>query len=319
MLDQAVEPALERVTHPLLEKKRVTFFVQRADLTHPQISGNKWYKLKYNLQEAKAQGYRTVLSFGGSYSNHLHALAFAGNQYQLKTVGIVRGEENEPLNPTLQDATDRGMRLIYLSRAEYKRRFEAQFLDRITRGFEPHYLVPEGGANQLALRGCAEISLAIEKQISTFDYLCVPCGTGATLAGLVSGLRQSEAKVLGFCALKGLLDIEDKVMRWLQDAAVTRPVQWQILHDFHCGGFAKLSPELVRFMDDWSRFSPILLEPIYTGKMFYGIFRLLEQDYFTPGARIVAIHTGGLQGLRGMQKKMARLRASCVNPANNPE
>jgi len=319
MLDQAVESALERVIHPLLVKKRVNFFVQRADLTHPQISGNKWYKLKYNLQEAKAQGYRTVLSFGGGYSNHLHALAFAGNQYQLKTIGMIRGEVSEPLNPTLQDATDWGMRLIYLSRAEYKRRFEGQFLDQITRGFEPCYLVPEGGANQLALKGCAELAQAIEKQTSMFDYLCVPCGTGATLAGLVSGLRQPETKVLGFCALKGLLDIEGKVMRWLQDAAVTRPVQWEILHDFHCGGFAKLSPELLRFMDDWSTFSPIPLEPIYTGKMFYGIFRLLEQDYFAPGARIVAIHTGGLQGLRGMQKKMARLRASCANPANYPE
>jgi len=319
MLYQAAEPALQQVSHPLLTKKRVELLVQRADLAHPQISGNKWYKLKYNLQEAAAQGYNNVLSFGGAYSNHLHALAFAGKAHQLNTFGVVRGEQTLPLNPSLEEAVNWGMQLIYVSRQDYKRRFDPAFIEQITQDLPLCYLVPEGGANRLALKGCAEISAAIEQQVSVFDYLCVPCGTGATLAGLVSGLQQTEVKVLGFCALKGLRDIEEKVTSWLQEVAGNQSPCWHILHDFHCGGYAKLNSKLVRFMDEWEGFSEIPLEPIYTGKMFYGIFCMLEADYFAPGTRIVAVHTGGMQGLRGMRSKMARLRASRVGSASHPE
>lgn len=308
MADIQNDTPLQSVEHPVLESKGADLLVRRDDLVHPQISGNKWYKLKYNIENAKAQGYKTLLSFGGAFSNHLHALAFAGKEFGLKTIGVIRGELVYPLNPSLQDMVDWGMQLVPLSRSDYRRRYEEDFVTELCTSFQPCYVVPEGGANALALKGCAEVSQAIEQEVSEYDFITVPCGTGATLAGLVSGMRNRGAKALGFCALKGLQDIEQNVQRLLAQTEGADTNNWRIEHQFHCGGFAKLTPELVRFMDEWRYFSEIPLEPIYTGKMFYGLFQLLEKGYFDPGTRIVAVHTGGLQGLRGMAEKMESVR-----------
>ena len=288
--------------------------VSRQDLLHPKISGNKWYKLKHNIAQAKASGAHRLVSFGGAYSNHLHALAYAGQLYDLDTIGLVRGEIINPLNPTLQDAVDWGMQLIAVSRSEYRRRNEADFLEQLIRPFEPCYVIPEGGANLLAVKGCAEIAQGIERQVDCLDYLCVPCGTGATLAGLVSGLTSSQTKVLGFCALKGLQDLEEKVAQLLSLNEYDSGVPWQVIHAYPCGGFARLSSELIQFMDRWQEFSDIPLEPLYTGKMRFGLFQLIEQNYFLPGSCIVAIHTGGLQGLRGMRDKLERYRRQIEVP-----
>lgn len=302
-------PHLQPINSPLLTRKGVELWVQREDLVHPRISGNKWYKLKYNIEQAVAQGAGALLSFGGAYSNHLHALAYAGKVNGLKTVGVVRGELIQPLNPTLQDAVDWGMELLPVSRSDYQRRHNAEFQQQLAASFEPCVVIPEGGANALALKGCAEIAVSVRQQLPAFDYLCVACGTGATLAGLITGMQGHAAKVLGFCTLKGLQDLEPQVTEWLTGSGVDDLPAWQIEHRFHCGGFAKINRELVLFMEHWKTFSDIPLEPLYTGKMFYGLFQMIEQGYFRAGDRIVAVHTGGLQGLRGMQAKMDKLLA----------
>ncbi len=308
MKSRSVNDLLEEVHHPLLAQKKVRLLISREDLQHPQISGNKWYKLKHNIAQAKASGVRRLVSFGGAYSNHLHALAYAGQLNDMETVGLVRGELIEPLNATLSDAVQWGMKLIAVSRAEYRSRHDASAMQRFAAPFMPCMVIPEGGANCLAVRGCSKIAQNIETQMEDVDYLCVPCGTGATLAGLVSGLTNSNTQVLGFSALKGLLDIEEKVAKLLCSVNAGMDISWQINHQYHCGGFARVSPELVSFLDEWQAFSDIPLEPIYTGKMLFGLFQLIEADYFPGGSNIVAIHTGGLQGRRGMEHKMARMR-----------
>lgn len=308
MINRSVDELLQKVRHPLLAQKMVRLLISRVDLQHPQISGNKWYKLKHNIAQAKAGGVRRLVSFGGAYSNHLHALAYAGQLNDIETVGLVRGELIEPLNATLSDAVQWGMKLTAVPRTEYRLRHDASAVQRLVAPFVPCMVIPEGGANCRAVRGCAEIAQNIETQMEHVDYLCVPCGTGATLAGLVSGLTNRNTQVLGFSALKGLLDIEEKVAKLLYSVNASMDISWQINHEYHCGGFARVSPELVCFLDKWRAFSDIPLEPIYTGKMLFGLFRLIEANYFPRGSNIVAIHTGGLQGLRGMEHKLARMR-----------
>ena len=304
--DSVVEqPArLQSVSHPILIDKEITLLVKREDLRHPQISGNKWHKLKHNLAHAREQGYTTVASFGGAWSNHLHALAYAGKQYGLKTLGFIRGPLPQPLNGMLQDASDWDMELHSLSYSDYRRRNDADFCQQLMLPLENAYLIPEGGANSLAIKGCAELAEEILQQRPDADYLCAACGTGATLAGLISGAK-SHVQILGFSVVKGNHSLEGDISRCLSDRGNT---PWRIAHDYHCGGFGKLSRELVAFMDDWKNHSDIPLEPLYTGKMFYGLFEMIRADTFPPGSTIVALHSGGLQGLRGMESTMAQYR-----------
>lgn len=305
MLETPLTP-LQKIQHPLLKKYSVQLYIKREDLIHPLISGNKWYKLKYNLIEAKAQGFKRILSFGGAYSNHLHALAWAGQRYNFETVGVIRGELVEPLNPTLQDLREWGMELHPVSRSEYRLRHDAGFLAGLRDTYSPCYVVPEGGANALALKGCGEIVTAIDEQLDHYDYLCVPCGTGATLAGMSLALK-SGRRLLGFSALKNYTQFGADIGRMLDSASLSGRGNWQIIDAFHCGGFGKINLELVNFMAGWQRQTGIALDPIYTGKMLMGLFELLEGGYFKAGSRIVVVHTGGLQGLRGMKKKIDQL------------
>lgn len=308
MLDSPATP-LQAIHHPFLKKYRVELFIKREDLVHPLISGNKWYKLKYNLVEARRQGFSRILSFGGAYSNHLHALAWAGHEFGFETIGVIRGELQETLNPTLSDASRWGMRLQPVTRGDYRRRHDREFIEALRTAYHPCYVVPEGGANSLALQGCAEIIASIDRQLEAYDYLCVPCGTGATLAGM-SLAAGAGVRLLGFSALKGYTQFESDVGALIAASGSPDPDNWQILDGFHCGGFGKLTGELVRFMLDWKRQTGVELEPVYTGKMLLGLFELLEGGFFRAGSRIVVVHTGGLQGLRGMQARMDQLAAS---------
>ena len=284
--------------------KKIILLIKREDLRHPQISGNKFHKLKYNLIQAREQGCATVASFGGVWSNHLHALAYAGKKRGLKTIGFIRGPLPQPLNAMLQDASDWGMELRSLSYSDYRRRHDSEFCQQLMLSLDNAYLIPEGGANSLAIKGCAELAKEILQQQPDADYLCAACGTGATLAGLVSGAN-SHVQVLGYSVVKGNHALETDIFNWLRGST---NVPWRIVHDYYCGGFGKLSRELVAFMDDWKRYSDIPLEPLYTGKMFYGLFAMICADAFPAGSTIVALHSGGLQGLRGMQEKMAQYR-----------
>lgn len=288
---------LTPIYSPLLEQKKLELWIKRDDLIHPVISGNKWRKLKYILDDALAQKAHTIVSMGGAYSNHCHALAFAGKQLKLKTKGFVRGERPKKINRTLEDIFDWGMELQFISRSEYRnlRKFkEYNALPDLQKG---EYWLPEGGSTELALKGVGEIVSEIEMDV---DFICVPCGTATTLAGLV-GSRENHSSVIGFSALKGASFLVEDVKQYLKNKPVSK-VNWSIQLDYHFGGFAKSNNELLLFIESFVKQHNIEIEPVYTGKMLFGLFDLVQHDYFKPGQKIVAIHTGGLQGNRKILK-----------------
>ncbi|MCW9013563.1 MAG: pyridoxal-phosphate dependent enzyme [Gammaproteobacteria bacterium] len=281
--------------HPLLEAKKLQLFIKRDELIHPHLQGNKWRKLKYNLLQARRNGHSTLLTFGGAYSNHIHATAAAGHYFNFRTIGIIRGEQHLPLNPTLQDAKDWGMALHYVSRAEYREKTSPAFIEKLITQFSDFYLIPEGGNNEFATRGCVEI---IDELEDKYDAICVDCGTGATMTGIIAGL-ENKSRVLGFAVLKGADFLQHDVTRQLQQYTHRTFNNWALIPDYHFGGFARTKPELIEFIKEFKQQFDIQLEPVYSGKMLFGIFDLIKQDYFPDNTRILAIHGGGLQGLRG--------------------
>jgi len=282
-----------RLDSPLLREKGIALWVKEDYLTHPYISGNKWRKLKYNLAEAKRQKAKTLLTFGGAYSNHIYAVAAAGKAFGFETIGIIRGEEHLPLNHTLSFARMCAMDIHYLDRSSYRKKDDEDYLSSLYERFGDIYIVPEGGTNSFALQGCQEM---VEEIALDFDYLCMPCGTAGTLAGAIIGLKQGQ-QALGFSALKGKDFLEMEVEKLIGN----NYDNWSIHWGYHFGGYAKTKKELLDFMDAFETDFSICLEPIYTAKMFFGIFDLIEKDYFKKGTSIVAVHTGGLQG-RGESK-----------------
>ncbi len=332
MLTKKLSIPLQAIQHPLFSQKGLTLEILRTDKTDPVISGNKWFKLKYNLIEAKNQGCKTLLSFGGPYSNHIHALASAGKADGFNTIGIIRGEENLPLNPTLTDATRHGMKLYYINRQTYQNKHlpeVTKHLKQLVTNDDPfnegtqagnYYLVPEGGTNKLAVSGAAEIASFIPEDA---DYICVPCGTGGTIAGIISGLSlkiensQShksacnplqKAKVLGFPAMKGGQFLEAIIDKLIEEQGRSgNRVHWELLYDWHFGGFGKINKNLAYFIQDFEKKYPLKLDPVYTAKMMYGIVSMMKKDLIPMGNKIVVVHTGGLQGKRGMEQKIKAL------------
>ena len=290
---------LEEVNDPFLRERKISLWIKREDLNHPQMSGNKWHKLKYNIHKAKEQGKDTLLTFGGAYSNHIYAVAAAGKIFNFNTIGIIRGEEHNPLNPTLSFAKENGMKLHYLDRGSYRKKNSTEIFDDLIKKFGDFYLLPEGGTNELAVKGCSEI---ITKINIDYDYICCPCGTGGTLAGLITGLR-GEKIALGFAVLKGASFLKENVNSLLMSDNETPPENWDINLDYHFGGYAKFNKQLLEFMERFKAHTRIPIEPIYTGKMLFGIYDLIANGFFKQESRIVAIHTGGLQGLSGLQHK----------------
>lgn len=285
--------ALEAVPWPELDRLGTRLVLKRDDLIHPQIPGNKWRKLQPNLEAALEAGHDTVLTFGGAYSNHLRAVAAAGHLVGLRTIGIVRGEEHQPLNPTLAFAADRGMQLSYLDRQSYRDKGSPAVLDQLHRRFGDFYLVPEGGTNALAVRNCAEIAREIE---DPFDVICTACGTGGTLAGLAAGLPPGT-RALGFSALKGGDFLRDEV-RDLQEAAFGAALDnWDIETGYHFGGFAKKTPELKEFVDKFEVHYGTRLEWVYVAKMLYGVIDLCRRGKIAPGSTVIAVITGPDEGV----------------------
>ncbi len=285
---------VEPVHHPLLEEKDIQLFIKREDLLHPIISGNKWRKLKYTLQHAFETKHDHLISMGGPWSNHLHALAWVGKELGLRTTGIIRGESPDKKSSTLIDIESWGMQLEFISRIEFRKLREFHEYNSEPADHYNGYWIPEGGANKLALRGIAEMVNEIELP---FDTIVLACGTGTTLAGVVSALP-ADKKVIGFAALKGASFLQDDVSQLLND---NDQKNWSINLDYHFGGFAKTSQELFSFIEDFETHTGIPLEPVYTGKMMYGLFDLIRQGMFESGQKIIAIHTGGLQGKSGFQ------------------
>lgn len=286
---------VQEIHEPLLDRHGVRLLIKRADLVHPIISGNKWYKLKYNLLAAREQGFDTLLSFGGAYSNHIHALAGAGREHGFRTIGVIRGEPHEPLNPTLRFAVDHGMALHYLTRVEYRLKDSPEMAERLRQQFGEFYLIPEGGANALAVQGCSEMLVDVNDE---FDAVACACGTGGTLSGLIAGLK-GERRALGVAVLKGGEFLRDEVRRLLLESRGRQFENWQIECDFHHGGYAKATPELLAFMQRFEQQHAIPLDPVYTGKLLFALYTMIGQQQFARGTTLLAIHSGGLQGRAG--------------------
>jgi len=279
---------------PLLIEKKISLSLKREDLLHSQISGNKLRKLKYNLIHARELGFHTLLTFGGAYSNHIAATAYAGRAYDFKTIGIIRGEEvadKWQANPTLKLAHELGMRFKFVSREAYRSKEDPAFIKRLEHEFGRFYLLPEGGTNALAIKGCQEILSADDHD---FDVICCPVGTGGTMAGIINGTSQKQ-RVLGFPALKGDFSKED--IRKFADKD-----NWTLQSHYHFGGYAKVTVDLIDFMNDFLQKTHIPLDPIYTGKMLFGVMDMIKKGHFKPNTNILAIHTGGLQGIQGMNQ-----------------
>lgn len=275
---------------PLFIEKKIRIDILRLDLIHPQISGNKWFKLKYNIQKAVNQNASSILSFGGAYSNHLHALAYAGKLFKIKTQGIIRGEEIN--NETLDDCKKWGMDLHFISRSEYRNRYEDEFIASIQKKFPNALIVPEGGNNEFGLRGAMEILQGVD--LNKYSHLCCAIGTGTTFSGIVESSLPSQ-KVLGFVAIKNGEYLEEEIKK------NTKNKNWKLMYQYHYGGFAKTTPELVSFIHDFNNIHQIELDYVYTGKMMKAIFDMAYENYFTQGSSLLVIHTGGLQGNRSFK------------------
>ena len=261
--------------------------VRRLDQIHPHISGNKFYKLKYNFIEAKRQGFENVMTFGGAYSNHIAATAFAAHQFGFQSIGIIRGEElkNSARNHTLATAERFGMVLHFISREAYRQKNDPEFLAHLAQRFPESYLIPEGGTNSLAIQGTQEI---LKDADQTFDFICCAVGTGGTISGLIERSLNHQ-RIIGFSALKGnFLNDEVKLL--------TGKNNWHITDDYCFGGYAKTQPELIQFIEKFEYEYRIPLEQVYTGKMMFGIHDLIQQNYFPKNAKVLVIHSGGLQG-----------------------
>jgi 1-aminocyclopropane-1-carboxylate deaminase len=273
---------LQKIETALTQQFSINLFIKRDDLIHPEITGNKWRKLKYNIEQAKLENKDTLLTFGGAYSNHITATAAAGKYLGLKTIGIIRGEEHTPLNKSLQFAKDGGMKLIYADREMYKDKDKclgSWLLDP-----DSTFILPEGGANELALKGCAEIVNELEID---FDYICSACGTGTTIAGIASNLKPHQ-QAIGFVVLK-----HDKLQQEIIEKFPNLKSEISILNS-HFGGYAKTTPELIQFIKDFYNQHQILLDYVYTGKLMFGIFDLMAKNYFRENSTIIAVHTGGV-------------------------
>ena len=275
----------------IIEQSEVKLLIKREDQNHPFVSGNKWWKLKYNLEEALKTGQTTLLTFGGAYSNHIYATAAAAQELGLKSIGIIRGEETLPLNHTLSFAKASAMQLHYVSREAYRNKTDISFIEQLHHRLGDFYLIPEGGTNELAVKGCTEFAKQLSAEVD-FDYLCLPVGTGGTIAGIIAGLDESK-KIIGFPSLKGATFLEDEIIKY------TAKKNWQLVYDYHFGGYAKVTKELTEFMDQFEKEFNVPLDPIYTSKMMFGIMDLIKKKFFEAGSRILVIHTGGLQGRAG--------------------
>jgi 1-aminocyclopropane-1-carboxylate deaminase len=272
--------------------------VLRLDLIHPIISGNKYFKLKYNLQHALEKGYKSVLTFGGAYSNHLHATAAAAKEFNLSSVGLVRGHHAEhQLTETLRDCKELGMELKFLSREAYVQKEDPEFLQQLAAEYPNTFIIPEGGANQQGREGASEISDLIPPG---YTHICVSIGTGTTFIGLRNTLPTSQI-LLGFVPMKGGTYLHSTIPSYLYPG---KDVNWQLLDHYHFGGFAKSTADLVSFINTFYTHTSIPLDVVYTSKMFYGIRDLIQNSFIPASAKILAIHTGGLQGNRSIRHKL---------------
>ena len=290
---QTILSPLQKLNHSLLDEKKVSVYVKRDDLIHPEIMGNKWRKLKYNILHLQRNNLSGIVTFGGAFSNHISAVAAAGRIFRFKTVGIIRGEElTYQSNPTLLKASQDGMDLYFVSRLRYRElKQNPSELEKVHHNF---YLLPEGGTNDLAIRGCEEIVSEIQPD---FDTIATAIGTGGTLAGI---LKSTGSQVIGISSLKGNF-MKGKISNLLSEMKITKS-NYDIKTQYHYGGYGKTSPELLDFIHWFKEYFQIPLDPIYTGKCFSAIWNMIKQNTFRKGYKIVLLHSGGLRKISSVNR-----------------
>lgn len=295
---------IQKIEESFLIEKNISLDILREDLNHPEIQGNKLRKLHYNLLNAKKKGNQTLLTFGGAYSNHIAAVAAAGKEFGFHTIGLIRGEETTPLNPTLALCVKNGMELHYIDRTTYRIKHTQDFKDYLRNRFGTFYLIPEGGTNYYAVNGCMEII----KDYSRYDYICCPVGTGGTIAGITLA-NANKSKILGFSALKGgdflTADIHNHIQLVTNDTELTNELMqsFELNTEFHFGGYAKFTEELLIFVRNFHKKHQVKWDTIYNGKMAFGVYELIKADYFPANSSILLIHTGGLQSVEGIEQR----------------
>ncbi|MDP5339520.1 MAG: pyridoxal-phosphate dependent enzyme [Nodularia sp. (in: cyanobacteria)] len=306
MYSPFLPPFTQHIENEISHRAGVELSVLRLDSMHPLVNGNKWFKLKYNLLSAKQQNLTTLLTFGGAYSNHIFATAAAGNLFGFRTIGVIRGEERLPLNPTLSFAVQQGMQLVYLNREAYRQKHTQELQEDLRQRFGDVFIIPEGGSNLHGIRGCTEIVSDAEN----FDTICLACGTGTTLAGIALSLNHRK-RVIGFPVLKKGEFLAQEIANLLKnylDSGLPAPsnylAPWELMCDYHFGGYAKVTDKLLIFSKQCSEKHGLFLDYVYTVKMFYGVMDLIQSKFFQKGDRLLLIHTGGLQGNVGMEKRL---------------
>lgn len=295
---------IQEVDLPILKQKNIKLSVLREDLIHPKISGNKFRKLKYNFAEAERLGYKKVITFGGAFSNHIAATAAAAKLNNFEAIGFIRGEEIEALieqNPTLKFAQEEGIKFNFISREDYRLKDSEKFLNQLKIEFPDHYIIPEGGTNDLAIKGCEEI---LYDSCFEYDFITTAIGTAGTITGIINSTSKNQ-HVLGFPALKSK-HFDEEIRK------LTKKINYTIIDNYHFGGYAKVSEELINFINSFKETTSIPLDPIYTAKMMFGILDLIQKDYFKPNISILAVHTGGLQGIDGMNKLLNKKNKTLI-------
>ena len=294
--NQAQAP-IQNVAITTKNPKNVQLDVLREDQLHPVVSGNKYRKLKYNLLQVVENNYAGILTYGGAYSNHIAAVAAAGHHFQIPSVGIIRGEElytDEKIagNETLAFAKAKNMNFKFVSRSVYQKKEHSDEIQEILQEFSDYYVLPEGGTNELAVQGCAEI---LDQRTADYDIVCCPVGTGGTLAGICQSAHEKQL-IMGYSALKGL-DVRKLIAPY-----TNRKIQ--VVQEDVFGGYGKIDERLIAFCNAFAKAQQIHLDPVYTGKMLYRLYEAIENGTFASHTRILAIHTGGLQGLAGMNQRI---------------
>lgn len=282
------EPKIIQLKDKLFEKTELKVFMLRLDEIHPVISGNKLFKLIYFLKEAKESVHKTIITLGGAYSNHLAATALACKKLNINSVGIVRGEKPEILSHTLQFCLQQGMQLEFISRSSYKN-INAEFLQDLKNKHGEHILIPEGGFSVKGKQGASMINHYFADK--NFTHICLPVGTATTFAGITDA-NKSGSKIIGFSVLKNMNDLSERFRQLKVDPSK----EYLFINDYHFGGYAKETPELISFMNRFYTNYSVQLDFVYTAKMMFGIYDLISKKYFEPGTKILCIHTGGLQG-----------------------
>lgn len=285
---------IQELFNEVIEKAGIRVLIKREDLNHEIVSGNKWWKLKYNLEQAQIENKRTLLTFGGAFSNHIYATASAAQLNNLTSIGIIRGEETLPLNKTLSHSKNAGMVLHYITRKAYKKKNDQEFFQQLMERFGDCYVIPEGGTNSLAVKGCAELGKEILKQ-TDFNYLCLPVGTGGTMAGVIAGLQGSK-EIIGISVLKNGDFLKDEIGKLIHDFDGNAYGNWSMLTSYHHGGYAKVTKELLDFVSAMKELHNLPLDHVYTGKLLWAVMEEIKKGRFKRGSTVLILHTGGLQG-----------------------